>query len=112
MSVCFECAKRRVWNEKARQKWNPVECEPCQAKGIGCEECEDKNRATWPWPCPKHAERAAVKAKADEMQKDMERIAQRLFNLETVAEAAKVLVIGDEENMQYGYLRAALERLD
>ena len=41
-----------------------------------------------------------------------QRIALRLSNLETVARAAKVLVIGDEENMQYGYLRAALERLD
>lgn len=67
MTVCLDCTRRAIWNSKvivSINKWDPVECEPCQAKGIGCEECEDKNRATWPALCFKHAERVSIRAKA------------------------------------------------
>ena len=114
MAVCLQCAERRIYNEEALHKWDPVECLKCQAAGVGCEKCEDKTRQSWPALCFKHAEHASVKFKAAAMQKDMERIAARLAKLEEVAQWARALegIISGHATTELLELRRVLSRLD
>ena len=97
MSVCIECARRRVWNESALTpvNYSPVECEPCQARGIGCEDCEHPKLRL----CFRHALKAS------------ERKAEQAAAIRDVVQAARELRERTRRIMVAPYFQPQLDAL-
>ena len=110
MSVCLECARRCVWNSEPRvHQWDPVECEECQAKGVGCEHCEDAKLRTGGSPvlCFDHALEAS-KRKA-EQKAAIKDVVQAALNLR---ERTRQVMVAPYFQAQLDALCEALARLD